>query len=140
VTTQATLAKEKTLCADLVQAACECLAFALTEPDEAKALFLKALPEMALNPGVQEFLRVGMGLHDYVVAKPEAKEHGFGYADVATLNAMADLVMQYVATPDMKRPAVETWYVPGLGGKVTLTPAQWNAVDARVAEFGKLLA
>jgi ABC-type nitrate/sulfonate/bicarbonate transport system substrate-binding protein len=140
VTTQATLAKEKTLCADLVQAACECLAFALTEPDEAKALFLKALPEMALNPGVQEFLRVGMGLHDYVVAKPEAKEHGFGYADVATLNAMADLVMQYVATPDMKRPPVETWYVPGLGGKVTLTPAQWNAVDARVAEFGKLLA
>jgi ABC-type nitrate/sulfonate/bicarbonate transport system substrate-binding protein len=140
VTTQAMLAKDRPLCGALVQAACESLAFALNNPDEAKALFLKALPEMSLNPGVGEFLRIGMGLHDYVVAKPEAKQHGLGAGDPATMAAMVDLVMQYVATPEMQRPAVATWYEPGFGGKVTLTPAEWAAVDARVAEFGKLLA
>jgi NitT/TauT family transport system substrate-binding protein len=139
VATQATLAKEKALSATLVQAACECMAFALNDPEQAKALFLKALPEMALNAGVQEFLRVGMGLHDFAVAKPEAKQHGIGYAEIATLNGMVDLVMQYVATPEMKRPTVDSFYQPGLGGKVKLTPAEWSKVDARVAEFGKLL-
>jgi NitT/TauT family transport system substrate-binding protein len=138
-TTQATLAKERSLCETMTQAVCECLAWSLTEPGEATSLFLKAMPELALNPGSKEFLRIGMGLHDYVVAKPEARQHGLGYSDPATLGSMVDLVMQYVATPEMKRPAVETWYQPGFGGKVTLTPAQWSAVDARVAEFGKLL-
>jgi NitT/TauT family transport system substrate-binding protein len=140
VTTQATLGKERGLCEAMTQAVCESLAYSLTEPDEATALFLKAMPEMALNPGAKEFLRIGMGLHDYVVAKPEAKQHGLGYSDTATLDGMTDLVMQYVATPEMKRPPVDTWYQPGFGGKVTLTSAQWTTVDTRVAEFGRLLA
>ncbi len=138
--TQATLAKEPALCAAMVDAICESMAFALVNPDEATALFLKSLPEMGLNPGVKEFLRIGMGLNDYAIAKPEAKQHGLGYGDPETLGSMADLVMQYVATPDMKRPDVGSFYKPGLGGKVTLTAAEWGVVDARVAEFGKFLA
>jgi hypothetical protein len=47
--------------------------------------------------------------------------------------------MHYAATPDMKRPEVSSFYKQGLGGKVQLTPAQWAAVDARVAEFGQFL-
>jgi NitT/TauT family transport system substrate-binding protein len=139
-TTQTTLAKERGLCEAMTQATCEALAYALTDPEEATALFLKAMPEMALNPGAKEFLRIGMGLHDYAVAKPEAKQHGLGYSETTTLNGMTDLVMQYVATPEMKRPPVESWYQPGFGGKVTLTPAQWTAVDNRVAQYGRLLA
>jgi ABC-type nitrate/sulfonate/bicarbonate transport system substrate-binding protein len=138
--TQDTLTKERGLCEAMTQATCECLAYSLTEPEEATDLFLKAMPEMALNPGSKEFLRIGMGLHDYVVAKPEAKEHGIGYSDPATLKGLVDLVMQYVATPDMKRPDVASWYHGEFAGKVTLTKAQWAAVDNRVSEFGKLLA
>jgi NitT/TauT family transport system substrate-binding protein len=140
VASQATLTKDKELCAAMMDAACESLAFTLKDPEQASALFLKALPEMTLNPGVKEFLRIGMGLHDYAVAKPEARKHGLGYADVATLGAMTDLVMQYVAPAGTKRPDVESWYQPGLGGKVTLSSAEWTDIDARVAEFGKLLA
>jgi NitT/TauT family transport system substrate-binding protein len=140
VTTQTTLAKERGLCEAMVAAACESLAFALNDQEQATALFMRAMPEMALNPGSKEFLRVGLGLHDYAVAKPEARQHGLGYGNPETLGSMVDLVMQYVATPDMKRPTVDSFYAPGLGGKVTLTPAEWNSVDARVAEFSKLLA
>jgi hypothetical protein len=82
----------------------------------------------------------GMGLHDYVVAKPEARQRGPGFGETATLGGMVDLVMQYVATPEMKRPAVESWYYGEFGGRVTLSPAQGSAVDARVGEYGKLLA
>ncbi|HEY0181542.1 MAG TPA: ABC transporter substrate-binding protein [Rhodopila sp.] len=139
VTTQATLGKEPALCAAMVQAACESLAFALNDPEQATALFMKAMPEMALNPAAKEFLRVGLGLHDYVVAQPEAKQHGLGYGNPETLGSMVDLVMQYVATPEMKRPAIDSFYAP-LGGKVTLTSAEWSRVDARVAEFRKLLS
>jgi NitT/TauT family transport system substrate-binding protein len=138
--TQATLAKEPALCAGMMDAVCESLAFTLVNPDEATVLFLKALPEMALNPGVKEFLRIGMGLNDYAIAKPDAKQHGLGYGNPETLGAMVDLVMQYVATPEMKRPEVASFYRPGLGGKIKLTPAEWNAVDVRVAEFGKYLS
>ncbi len=140
VTTKATLEEEHALCAAMAAATCESLAFALTEPQEATALFLKALPEMSLNPGVKEFLRVGLGLHDYAVAKPPAKQHGLGYADPKVLEGMVDLVMQYVATKDMKRPALSAWFDPEFGGKVALTPAQWAEVDARVAGFGKLMS
>ena len=117
VTTQATLTKEKDLCAAMTDATCEAIAFTLNDPEQATALFLKAMPEMSLNPSVKQFLRIGMGLHDYVVAKPEAKQHGLGYGDPETLGSMVDLVLQYVATPDVKRPVVESWYQP-LGGKV----------------------
>lgn len=137
--TRATLEKEPSLCAGMVDAICESLKYTLLNPDEATALFLKALPEMALNPGVKEFLRIGMGLNDYAIAKPDAKRHGLGYGNPETLAAMADLVMQYVATPEMKRPDVASFYTPGLGGKVTLTAEEWAAIDARVAEFGKYL-
>ena len=140
VATQTTLAKERGLCAAMVEAACECLAFALNDPEQATALFMKAMPEMALNPGVKEFLRIGLGLHDYVVAKPEAKQHGLGYGDPETLGSMVDLVMKYVVAPGTQRPPIESFYAPGFGGKVTLTPAEWSSVDARVAEFSKLLA
>ena len=140
VTTQATLEKEPGLCAALVEAACESLAWTLKEPEEATGLFLKALPEMQHNPGVKEFLRIGMGLHDLVTAKPEARAHGLGYGDPQTFEKMTDLVMTYVATPDMKRPSTEALYTPQFGGKIKLTDAEWQVVDARVAPFAKLLA
>jgi ABC-type nitrate/sulfonate/bicarbonate transport system substrate-binding protein len=138
--TQATLAKEPALCGAMMDAVCESLAFTLVNPDEATSLFLKALPEMGLNPAVKELLRVGMGLNDYAIAKPDAKLHGLGWGNPETLGAMADLVMQYVATPDMKRPDVASFYKPGLGGKINLTAPEWSAVDARIAEFGKYLS
>jgi NitT/TauT family transport system substrate-binding protein len=137
--TQATLAKEPALCAAMMDAICESLAFTLVNPDEATSLFLKALPEMGLNPGVKELLRIGMGLNDYAIAKPDAKRYGLGYGNPETLNAMADLVMQYVATSEMKRPDVDSFYKPGLGGRIKLTDAEWSAVDARIAAFGKYL-
>lgn len=140
VTTQATLAKDPGVCEAMTAAVCESLAWSLTNTDEATALFLKALPEMALNPSIKEFLHIGLGLHDFVVAKPEAMDHGLGYGDPATLGGMVDLVMQYVATPDMKRPEVASWYKPRYAGKVTLTKAEWSSVQARTAEYGKLLA
>jgi ABC-type nitrate/sulfonate/bicarbonate transport system substrate-binding protein len=139
IATQATLAKDPGVCAAMVDAICESLKFALVNPDEATALFLKSLPEMGLNPGAKEFLRIGMGLNDYAVAKPDAKQFGLGHGNPATLAAMADLVMQYAASPDMKRPEVDAFYKPDLGGKVTLSAAEWTSVDARVAEFGQYL-
>ncbi len=140
VTTKAMWAKDKPLCLAMADAATEALGFALTNPDEARARFLRAMPEMALNPGVKEFLRVGMGLHDFAVAKPVAKENGLGYADPAVLQAMTDLVMTYLGTPEMKKPVLADWYQAGLGGKIKLTADEWKAVDARTAEFGKFLS
>ena len=140
VTTRAMVEREPALCAALVDAACESLAWTLQEPEEAVGLFLKAMPEMSLNPGVKEFLRVGMGLHDYVTAQPEARANGLGYGDPRTLARMTDLVMQFIATSEMKRPSADALYAPQFGGKVRLTDAQWQAVESRTAPFARLLA
>lgn len=140
ITTPGLLERDPKLCEAMTVAACESMKWVLTHPQEAEDLFFKAYPEEGLNPNAKDFLRIGVGLHDMVVARPEAKEHGIGYGDPGTLNKMIDMTMKYVATPDMKRPAMEDWYHGEYAGKVTLSAAEWQAVDARTVKYSKLLS
>jgi NitT/TauT family transport system substrate-binding protein len=140
VTLPGILEKDPGLCSAMVDGMLESLAFSLTNPEETAELFFKAVPEAGLNASARDFIRIGMGLHRCVVAKPEATEHGLGWGDPKVIDATTDLVMKYTAAPDTVRPAVDTWFTNKLGGTVKLTAAQWSAVEASTKEFKEYLS
>src|SRR5271168_2854390 len=77
--TKDTLAKDPAFCEAMVDGLIEGMVFALTNPDESVELFLKQLPEMALNPSAKEFARLGLVLWQRSVDHPESRKGGLGW-------------------------------------------------------------
>ena len=140
VTSQDQLAKDPGLCGAMADAVLESVAFTLNEPEESADIFFKALPEMKLGPNATEFLRIGMGLHLHSIAKPEAIEHGLGWANTAIYEDMTNLIMTYNASPGMARPVVDKWYTNRFAGHIKLSPSQWDVALKRSAGFDQYFA
>ena len=140
ITTQPkTLEQDPKLCEAMVDGLLEAQRFTLLNPQEAMEIFFKEVPEMGLNPSAKEFARIGMGMWHFAVDRKEPREHGLGWADGAVFAEMTDLVMTYLGTPEMKRPATETLFTNKFAGKLKLSDAEWSSVRTRVAEFGKYI-
>jgi NitT/TauT family transport system substrate-binding protein len=140
VSTQSVVDADKGLAAAMVDAVLESVAFTLTQPDESAEIFFKAVPEAGLTANARDFIRIGMGLHRFAVARPQAMEHGLGWGDPKVYEAMTDLVMTYLSTAGMKRPAVESWYSNAYAGNIKLASAQWSEVTNGVGEYRKYLS
>lgn len=140
ITTQKkTLESDPALCEAVTAGLLEALAFTMTDPQESLDLFQKEVPEMALNPSAKEFARIGLGMWQHGIDRPEARQHGLGWCDPATYAETTDLVMQYLGSPEMKRPGPDALFTNRFTGKIKLPEAQWAAVHERVAEFDKYL-
>jgi ABC-type nitrate/sulfonate/bicarbonate transport system substrate-binding protein len=138
--TQDTLAKDSAFCEAMVGALLEGMSFALNNPDETVELFLKGLPEMALNPNAKEFARLGLVLWQRSVDKPEAREHGLGWSSPRGYADMVDLCMTYLAAPDVHKPELEALFTNRFVGKVKLDDKQWADVRQRVADYDKVFS
>jgi ABC-type nitrate/sulfonate/bicarbonate transport system substrate-binding protein len=136
--TKDTLAKDPSFCEAMVDGILDGLAFTLTNPDETVDLFLKALPEMALNPNAKELAHLGLLMWQHSVDKPEAREHGLGWSDRKAYAEMVDLVMTYLAAPGVNRPEVDALFTNQFAGKLKLSEAQWTQVHERVAQYDKI--
>ena len=137
--TKDTLAKDPVFCEAMVDGLLEGVAFTLTNPDETVDIFLKQLPEMALNPSARDLVRLGLTTWQHSVDKPEARTHGLGWSDPQTFAETTDLVMQYLAEPGMKRPELDALFTSRFTGNIKLDKVQWAKVRARVAEYDKVL-
>jgi len=136
--TKDTLAKDPALCEAMVDGLLEGIAFTLTNPEETVDLFLKGLPEMALNPNARELAHLGLVLWQHSVDKPEARQHGLGWSDPKAYVEMTDLVMTYLGGPGVNRPAQDALFTDKFTGKIKLDDKQWAEVHTRVAEFDKV--
>ena len=140
ITTQKkTLESDPALCEAVTGGLLEALAFSLTEPEESLGLFRKEVPEMALNPSAKEFARIGLGMWQHGIDRPEVREHGLGWSNAASYAETTDLVMQYLNSPGMQRPQTDALFTNRFVGKINLTEADWAGVRQRVAEFDKYL-
>ena len=138
-TQKKTLESDPALCEAVMGGLLEALAFSLTDPEESLELFRKEVPEMALNPSAKEFARIGLGMWQHGIDRPEAREHGLGWSNAASYAETTDLVMQYLNSPGMQRPDPEALFTNRFAGKIKLTEADWTGVRQRVAEFDKYL-
>jgi NitT/TauT family transport system substrate-binding protein len=136
--TKDTFAKDPALCEAMVGGILDGLAFTLSNPDETVDLFLKTLPEMALNPNAKEFARLGLVMWQHSIDKPEAREHGLGWSDPKAYADMVDLVMTYLAGPGVNRPEIDGLFTNQFAGKIKLSETEWTQVRARVAEYDKI--
>ena len=139
-TRRKTLAADPALCEAMTDALLEAVAFTLTNPDETLQIFLKEVPEMALDASSREFARLGLGIWQHGIDKPEAHDHGLGWSDPEGYSEMADLVMHYLASPGMRKPDLDMVFTNRFIGKVKLTAPQWAQADVRVAQFGKYIS
>jgi NitT/TauT family transport system substrate-binding protein len=135
-----TLAKDPAFCEAMVDGLLEGIAFTLTNPDETIDLFLKQLPELALNPSAKEVTRLGLVMWQHSVEHPESRAHGLGWSDPQAFTEMTDLVMEYLAQPGMKRPELDALFTNRFTGKVKLDEAQWAQVRQRVSEYDKIFS
>ncbi len=87
--TKDTFAKDPALCEAMVGGILDGLAFTLSNPDETVDLFLKTLPEMALNPNAKEFARLGLLV---VAALGRETEHA-SMGSAGRIEAYADMVV-----------------------------------------------
>jgi hypothetical protein len=94
---------------------------------------------MALNPSAKEFARIGLGMWQHGIDRPEAREHGLGWGNPAAYAETTDLVMRYLMKPGAERPDPDAIFTNRFAGKIKLSEAQWAGVHERVAEFDKYL-
>lgn len=123
----------------MTEALLEAAAFQLREPERALDMFVKQVPEIGITAGGRENARLSQGLMQATMLAPEAIENGLGFTDMAKWNAMTDLVMEYGAPADAKRPNTATIISNNFAGKVKLTAAEWAAQRTRLAPFGAML-
>jgi len=136
--TKEIFAKDPAFCEAIVDGILEGLAFTLTNPEETVDLFLKGLPEMALNPNAKELAHLGLMMWEHSVDKPEARAQGLGWSDPAAYTAMTDLVMTYLAPPGMTRPQLDALFTNQFVGKLRLSDTQWTQVHERVSAYDKV--
>ncbi len=114
--------------------------FVLLNPEETIERHLKEHEEIAISKNGKLFTELGVGMVSVCMTGPESREHGLGYTDLKKLEGQAKLVRQYTGKPDDKDPPpVESYASNEFVGKVTLTPAEWDAVQAKTKKYAAML-
>jgi NitT/TauT family transport system substrate-binding protein len=139
VTRPEVLAKDKELCRAVNDALTEGLAYAMKDPEAGIDIFLKEIPEIGITAGGKENARISQGLMHYTVVSPEAEKNSIGYTDMTKAGEMVDLVMEFGAPKDAKKPVVSQLFTNDLVGSVKFSPEEWAKVKKNVAEYAAIL-
>jgi NitT/TauT family transport system substrate-binding protein len=129
------VADDPGLCAAFIDGLLEALKVTMLDPNEAVNVFLKQVPELALVAQGREQARVGVGIMIYTVARDIVKNNGLGYIEPQDYEKIADIVMQYLASPGDTRPDVGKLMTNRFAGGVKLTPDEWIQAQKNAAEF-----
>ena len=130
---------DRGLCKAIVEASMEGLADGLKDPDAALAAYTAELKEVAMTASGREQARIGFGMYSVTSLGKEAKANGLGWQDPASLAKQIDLVMEYVAAKEDKKPAVESIYTNDFIGSAKLSPQEWTAAEQRFAPYAKYM-
>jgi NitT/TauT family transport system substrate-binding protein len=127
------------LCAAFVDGAMAAIKFSMTNPDEALDLFLKANDEVRMNADGAAYVKIGLGLTHATNLVSEVKDHGFGYADPAKVQTMADIIVKYGAGADAKRVDAAALFTNAFAGRQKLSAAEEKAVTDWAKPYTKYL-
>lgn len=134
-----TLRDKPQLCEAVTEALLEAAALQLREPDRALDMFVKQVPEIGITSGGRENARLSQGLMQWTMLAPEATGNGLGWTDMDRWRAMTDLVMEFSAPPDARRPEPEALISNRFAGRVKLSGTEWEALRGSLAPYGRML-
>ena len=123
----------------MTEALLEAAALQLREPERSLDMFVKQVPEMGITSGGRENARLSQGLMQWTMLAPEATGNGLGWTDMDRWRAMTDLVMEFSAPPDARRPDPETIISNRFAGRVKLSGAEWEGLRGSLAPYGRML-
>ena len=128
------------LCAAFVDGMMQGLKATMLDPADAIKILFKAAPELALAQTARKQIDVGTGLTIYVGAHEIVKTKGMGYIIPKDYEAQTDLVMQYLAKPGDKRPAITGMMTNRFAGHLKFTTAEWAAVQKNASTYGSYVS
>jgi NitT/TauT family transport system substrate-binding protein len=140
MTQPARAANEPELCAAFIDGMMQGLKATMLDPEEAMKVFFKQVQEMALVAQAREQIRVGVGIMIYTVARDIVKTNGLGYIEPKDYEAIADVVMQYLANPGDARPDLTKLMTNQFVGGVRLSPDEWARTQKNAEEFRSYLS
>ena len=140
ITQPARVKNEASLVEALVAGAMDAIKFAMTNPDEALAIFLKANEEVAMTATSKEFVRIGLGLSNLHNYCPEVLEHGYGYVDMAKVRTQAELILKYGVSGNVTPPNLDELFTNRFAGKLKLTDAEKATVQKNIEPFRKYVS
>ena len=117
----------------------EGLKYCMLNFEDAVDIFVSEVPEVKMSSSGRTHTRYGAGLFLATLLTPELKEHGIGWADMASLNKQADLTMKYAVGEGKQRPDVAALFSNEMAGKIKLTPPEWEVARKSATEFATLL-
>jgi NitT/TauT family transport system substrate-binding protein len=129
------LKADPNLCKAMAQGILKAARFCLLQPQDAVNLFLKQVPEAALAQNGPKQIATGLGIFRMTMIAEPAKTYGVGRSELDDYNAMTDLVMKYLGSPDDKRPETATLFTNDFIGEVKLSPDEWNKANTLVKEY-----
>jgi NitT/TauT family transport system substrate-binding protein len=128
------------ICHALTDGLMQALKFTMLEPDQAQAVFIKAVPELSISANPVPFVRLGMDIQRYtVVANADVKKTGLGWTDVTKVGHMADSVMQYETDMGSIKPNMPMIFSNKFAGRVKFTDAEWATVQRTTPPIATLL-
>ena len=128
------------VCEAFVAGAMDAIKFAMTNPDEALAIFLKANDEVSMTSSGKDYARIGLGLTNLTNLVPEVTQNGLGWADPAKVKTQADLILQYAAGQGAKMPDLSELFTNRFVGKVRLSESEIAQARRNVEPFQKYVA
>ncbi len=140
ITQPARIKSDPAVCQAFVSGAMDAIKFAMTNPDEALQIFLKANDEVSMSASGKEYARIGLGLTNLTNLVPEVEKQGFGWADPAKVKNQADLILQYASAPGAKMPEMAELFTNQFAGKVRLSESEIAQVRLQVEPLRKYLA
>ncbi|MBY6092858.1 ABC transporter substrate-binding protein [Maritimibacter alkaliphilus] len=140
VVTPAMLDKDPEMVAAIVDGMMEAIKFAALNTEEAIETFLGQVPEMALNAVAKEQLALSLGITQTMNLVPEVQENGIGFMSADKYVGMWNLAQEYVIKEGTPAPAADKLMVNDFVGKQTYTPAEWEALNARLETYKSLFA
>ena len=92
-------AKEKAMCADVTGAIMEGIKYYMTNHDESKEIFFKAVPEAGITASKRKQFDIEIDLYTYINTTKEMATTGLGSVDPAKYQKMVALVVKNLAKP-----------------------------------------
>ncbi len=118
----------------------EALKFSLLDPEAAKEIYYKAVPEIAMSATGKDATNMGMGLQQVAILAGDGTKRPLGWSDTNVFRGMSDLVMEYIQKPNLTKPVAEEMFTNSAVGKVTLTSDEWTKVASNNKQYLSLLA
>jgi ABC-type nitrate/sulfonate/bicarbonate transport system substrate-binding protein len=134
------IAAQPDICRALTDGVLQAMKFTLTNPDEAQAVFIKAVPELSMSGNPAPFVKLGMDIQRYTVASNlDVKKSGLGWTDQTRVGHMATSVMQFETDMGSIKPDIATIFSNKFAGRVKFTDAEWAAVQKNTPTITTLL-